>query len=154
NAKAVSVTNVMIAILAGVYVLEAIGGGAGSFMTGPSLNKLVDYGASIGIFGHGRTIEGGITVGQYWRLFTAMFLHRNLIHIGLNAYALWIFGSMLEPEIGRVRFLVAYLVTGLAASAASYAFLPPVVVGVGASGAIFGIFGIFLVYNYRRRHTA
>jgi membrane associated rhomboid family serine protease len=154
NAKAVSVTRAMIGIILGVYLLEVIRGGVDAVVSGPSLERLVSLGASIGAFGHGNTLEGGIAAGQYWRLFTAMFLHANLIHIGLNAYALWIFGSMLEPEIGRERFLLVYLVTGLAASAASYAFLSPFIVGVGASGAIFGVFGIFLVYNYRRRHTA
>jgi membrane associated rhomboid family serine protease len=154
NAKALSVTRALIGIIVGVYVLEVIRGGAGALVSGPSLERLVSFGASVGILGHGNTLEGGIAAGQYWRLFTAMFLHANLIHIALNAYALWIFGSMLEPEIGRERFLLVYLVTGLAASAASYAFLSPFVVGVGASGAIFGVFGIFLVYNYRRRHTA
>src|SRR5436309_6995084 len=154
NAKSVSVTSVLVAIIVAVYVIEIAAGGAASLFDGPSLQRLVDMGAAIGVFGRGTTVEGGIAAGQDWRLFTSMFLHANLIHIGLNSYALWIFGSMLEPEIGRSRFLVAYLVTGLGAGAASYAFLSPFIVGVGASGAIFGVFGIFLVYNYRRRHTA
>jgi membrane associated rhomboid family serine protease len=153
NAKSVSVTSVLVAIIVAVYVIEIAAGGSASLFDGPPLQRLVDMGAAIGVFGRGTIVEGGIAAGQYWRLFTSMFLHANLIHIGLNSYALWIFGSMLEPEIGRSRFLIAYLVTGLGAGAASYAFLSPFVVGVGASGAIFGIFGIFLVYNYRRRST-
>ena len=154
NAKGVSVTNVLVGILVAVYVLEVARGGVGSLVTGPSSKVLVDMGAAVGLFGHGNTVEGGIAAGQYWRLFTSMFLHASVIHLGLNAYALWIFGSMLEPEIGRWRFLTVYLLTGLAAGVASYAFLIPFVPGVGASGAIFGVFGVFLVYNYRRRQTA
>ena len=153
GAMGISITGVLVAIIVAIYVIEVVAGGAGSLFDGPSLQRLVDMGAAIGVFGRGTTVEGGIAAGQYWRLFTSMFLHANLIHIALNSYALWIFGSMLEPEIGRSRFLIVYLVTGLGASAASYAFLSPFTVGVGASGAIFGIFGIFLVYNYRRRHT-
>ena len=83
-----------------------------------------------------------------------MFLHAGLLHIAFNAYALWIFGSVVEQELGRVRFLLIYFVTGIVASAASYAFGPYYAVGVGASGAIFGIFGAFVTYNYRRRHLA
>ena len=84
-----------------------------------------------------------------------MFLHAGLLHIAFNAYALWIFGTVVEQELGRLRFLLIYFATGIVASAASYAFGPtPVAVGVGASGAIFGIFGAFVAYNYRRRHLA
>ena len=95
----------------------------------------------------------GIAAGQNWRLVTAMFLHAGLLHIAFNAYALWVFGSVVEQELGRVRFLLIYFTTGIVASAASYAFGPNAV-GVGASGAIFGIFGAFVTYNYRRRHLA
>ena len=145
SATGLPATRGLIAILLAVFALELVRGGAGSLLEGPSPDVLARMGGSVGIF---------IAQGQYWRLFTPMFLHAGLIHLAFNAYALWIFGSMLEPEIGSWRFLVVYLVTGIAASAASYAFLDPQTVGIGASGAIFGIFGVFLVYNYRRRNTA
>jgi rhomboid protease GluP len=144
SAQRLPVTRALIGILLAVFALELVKGGAGSLLEGPSPDVLARMGGSVGIF---------IAQGQYWRLFTPMFLHAGLIHLGFNAYALWIFGSMLEPEIGSWRFLVVYFVTGIAASAASYAFLDPQTVGIGASGAIFGIFGVFLVYNYRRRNT-
>jgi membrane associated rhomboid family serine protease len=92
--------------------------------------------------------------GQYWRLFSAMFLHAGLLHIGFNAYALWLFGRGIEGSLGRTWFVVLYFVSGFVASAASYAFGPVGALSVGASGAIFGIFGGFIAYNYRRRHTA
>jgi membrane associated rhomboid family serine protease len=87
-------------------------------------------------------------------LFTAMFLHAGLLHIGFNAYALWLFGTMIERDFGTGKFVAIYFVTGFLASVASYVFGPVVSVGVGASGAIFGVFGAFIAYNYRRRHLA
>jgi membrane associated rhomboid family serine protease len=95
-----------------------------------------------------------IADGQFWRLFSAMFLHGGLLHIAFNAYALYLFGSMIETNLGRTRFLLIFFVTGFVASATSYAFGDVLVAGVGASGAIFGIFGAFIAYNYRRRHLA
>ena len=120
-------------------------------MTGPSTLKLINLGASVGVAQLPNGDIVGIAVGQNWRLVTAMFLHAGLWHIAFNAYALWIFGSMVEQELGRVRFLLIYFVTGIVASAASYAFGPYYAVGVGASGAVFGVFGAFVTYNYRRR---
>ena len=140
-------------ILLGRHVVEVIAGGAGTLMSGPSLSKLIDLGASVPL---AQTSNGdiiGVAAGQYWRLVSAMFLHAGLLHIAFNAYALWIFGTVVEQELGRVRFLLIYFATGITASAASYAFGPDAV-GVGASGAIFGIFGAFVTYNYRRRHLA
>ena len=116
--------------------------------------KLINLGASVGLAQLPNGDIVGIAVGQNWRLVSAMFLHAGLWHIAFNAYALWIFGSIVEQELGRVRFLLIYFVTGIVASAASYAFGPYYAVGVGASGAIFGIFGAFVTYNYRRRHLA
>jgi membrane associated rhomboid family serine protease len=92
--------------------------------------------------------------GQFWRLFTAMFLHANVLHIAFNGYALYLFGSMIESNLGRTRMVIVYAVTGFLASAVSYAFVGVGGLGVGASGAIFGIFGAFIAYNYRRRHLA
>jgi rhomboid protease GluP len=83
-----------------------------------------------------------------------MFLHAGLLHIGLNAYILWIFGTAVEQEFGKLRLLLIYFATGIVASASSFAFGPYFAVGVGASGAIFGICGAFVAYNYRRRHLA
>jgi membrane associated rhomboid family serine protease len=147
-----SATTVLLALIGAVFALEVVTGGPGSLMTGPSASKLVDLGASVALFPTSNGIVG-IATGQYWRLVTSMFLHAGLLHIAFNAYALWIFGTVVEQELGRLRFLLIYFVTGIVASAGSYAFGPPAV-GVGASGAIFGIFGAFVAYNYRRRHLA
>jgi membrane associated rhomboid family serine protease len=148
-----SVTTVLLTLLGAMFVVEVATGGSGSLMTGPSVKRLVDLGASVALFpGPGGGVIG-IAAGQYWRLVTAMFLHAGLLHIAFNAYALWIFGTVVEQELGRLRLLLIFFVTGFFASAASYAFGPGAV-GVGASGAIFGIFGAFIAYNYRRRDLA
>ena len=150
-----SVTTVLLGLIGAMFLVELANGGAGSLMTGPANDKLVDLGASIGL---GQRLDGsfiGIATGQYWRLVSSMFLHAGLLHIAFNAYALWIFGTVVEQELGRIRLVLIYFATGIVASAASYAFSPsPVVVSVGASGAIFGIFGAFVAYNYRRRQMA
>ena len=148
-----SATTVLLLLIGAVYVLEVVTGGPGSLMTGPSGLKLIELGASVAL---ARLPNGdlvGIAAGQNWRLVSVMFLHAGLLHIAFNAYALWIFGTVVEQELGRLRFLLIFFATGIAASATSYAFGPNAV-GVGASGAIFGIFGAFVTYNYRRRHLA
>ncbi len=95
-----------------------------------------------------------VAAGQFWRLFTAMFLHAGLIHLLFNGWALWVFGRQVEMAFGRTWMLLIYVVSGFLASVASYAFGPVEALAVGASGAIFGIFGAFIAYNYRRRHLA
>ena len=62
--------------------------------------------------------------------------------------------DLVEQELGRWRFAVLYAVTGFCASVASYAIGSPLEPSVGASGAIFGLFGVFFAYNYQRRHLA
>ena len=69
-------------------------------------------------------------------------------------YVLWILGSMLEPAIGSRRFAAIYLIAGLTASAASTRSGPRDQLGVGASGAIFGLLGAWVAFAYRRRNTA
>jgi membrane associated rhomboid family serine protease len=151
--RRLSVTTVLLGLIGGMYLLEVISGGAGSLMSGPSTGTLIDLGASVGV---AQTPSGdliGIATGQYWRLISAVFLHAGLLHLAFNAYALWIFGSVVEEELGPIRYLLIFLITGFFASAASYAFGPNAV-GVGASGAIFGVFGAFVAFNFRRRHLA
>jgi membrane associated rhomboid family serine protease len=141
----VSSTKVLLVAILAVFVVEVVTGGPRALFNGPSGQRLFDLGAMQPV---------AIAEGQYWRLFTAMFLHAGLLHIAFNAYALWLFGSMIESNLGKTRFVLIYFVTGFLASAASYAFGPVQSLAVGASGAIFGIFGAFIAYNYRRRHLA
>ena len=155
NAKATSVTAVILVAIGAAYLLEVLKGGAGSLLDGPNTLVLVKMGASVGLFPVSNTEVVGIALGQTWRLLTSMFLHAGLLHLAFNMYALWIFGQVMEEELGRVRFTLVYFLTGLAAGAASYAFAPEVYIpGVGASGAVFGVFGALVAFNWKRRHTA
>jgi membrane associated rhomboid family serine protease len=96
----------------------------------------------------------GVYLGEWWRLFTAMFLHSptSFIHIIFNMYVLYMYGPQVEDAFGHVRFALLYVAAGLAGSAASYAVGCDG--GVGASGAIFGIVGVLVVYLRNRGHMA
>jgi rhomboid protease GluP len=100
-----------------------------------------------------------IAQGQWWRLVTPMFLHAplrstfSLLHIGFNMFVLWSYGPHVEQQLGTLRFAAGYLIAGFFASASSYAFGPCNVLGLGASGAIFGIVGILLVILFNRRRS-
>jgi membrane associated rhomboid family serine protease len=153
NAKGASLTTLLLLAITGMYLLEVIPQGVGAVFEGPTIERLVELGGSIGYI-NVPGLEIGIAAGQYWRLFTSMFLHANLIHLGLNAYALFLFGHIIERELGRLRFALIYVCTGLFAGAVSFAFSSPFGVAIGASGAIFGLFGAFFAYNYRRRSSA
>ncbi|MBO1267970.1 rhomboid family intramembrane serine protease [Arthrobacter cavernae] len=89
-----------------------------------------------------------------WRMLTAAFLHSQdlLLHIVLNMYTLWIFGQALEPLLGRIRFLALYLLSAVGGSLGYLLLTPtfPLVGVVGASGAIFGLFGAMLVVQRHR----
>ncbi|WP_344371226.1 rhomboid family intramembrane serine protease [Agromyces tropicus] len=86
-----------------------------------------------------------------WRMITSMFVHSTglIFHILLNMYTLWIFGQLLENVLGRWRFLALYLISGLAGSVAVLWLSDPRSGVVGASGAIFGLMGAFLVIQRR-----
>jgi membrane associated rhomboid family serine protease len=88
---------------------------------------------------------------QYYRAFTAMWLHADFLHIAGNMLALLIVGPALEVQLGKARFVVLYLIAGLGGSVASYLLSSPYVVGIGASGAIMGVMGAYVVLGVRRR---
>jgi rhomboid protease GluP len=83
------------------------------------------------------------TNGQWWRLLTNIFLHGGLMHVVANMYGLLFVGIFLEPRLGRLRYTLVYLVTGIIASATSLWWHADTV-SIGASGAIFGLYGISL----------
>jgi membrane associated rhomboid family serine protease len=152
--RAAPVTIALVAINVAVYLVELALGGTASG-TG---NKLFYDGA---LFAH-RTIDyhgqlyammpnasDGVADGGWWRLITAPFLHYGPIHLGLNMLALYWYGPVLEHVIGRWRYLLLYVAAGLAGSAGAL-WLTPNAVTVGASGAIFGVFGALLVLERER----
>ena len=81
--------------------------------------------------------------GEQWRLLACCFLHIGVMHLLLNMYALVFIGLLLEPYLGKARFLAVYLLTGIAASVASL-WWHDITISAGASGAIFGLYGVFL----------
>ncbi|MFF8777791.1 rhomboid family intramembrane serine protease [Streptomyces sp. NPDC015140] len=83
----------------------------------------------------------GVAEGEWYRLVTTMFTHEEIWHIGFNMISLWFLGGPLEAALGRSRYLALYLVSGLAGSALAYLIGSPTTATLGASGAIFGLFG-------------
>lgn len=90
-----------------------------------------------------------ITQGEIWRLFTPMFLHAGLLHLGVNSYSLYIVGPRVESSFGHWRFLAIYILSGLAGSVASFAL--GAYRSVGASGALFGLIGALIPLLYLNR---
>jgi membrane associated rhomboid family serine protease len=84
-------------------------------------------------------------VFQPWRMFTTIFAHANFFHILLNMYTLWVFGMVMEPMLGRVRYLVVFLISGFAGSLGVLFLADPRLPVVGASGAIFGLMGALII---------
>jgi membrane associated rhomboid family serine protease len=96
------------------------------------------------IFFNGALFGPAVADGDWWRLITAAFLHYGPIHLAMNMIALWLFGPALEAALGSARFLLLYVAAGLAGSAGALLATPDAVT-VGASGAIYGVFGAILV---------
>lgn len=108
------------------------------------------------VFGYGVQANQLVAEGEWWRLVSAAFLHsRGFFHIGFNMYALYVFGPQIERQVGSLPFAALYLGTAMCGGAAYYLFDVLVMDGqgaaVGASGAIFGLFGAMLVGAYRNR---
>jgi membrane associated rhomboid family serine protease len=98
-----------------------------------------------------------VVQGEYWRLFTALFLHGGLLHLGFNLFALYILGPQLERSIGSIRTLACYLISGLASSAGVVALneIGLIHVGqlIGASGCVLGVVGAWAGFLLRHRHA-
>jgi membrane associated rhomboid family serine protease len=90
--------------------------------------------------------------GEVWRLLTPVFIHIGLLHLFFNSYALWMVGPQVEKLYGSARFVLLYALTGVAGVLGSY-FYHPDVVSAGASGAIFGLFGVLAVFGLKYRKT-
>ncbi len=106
-------------------------------------NVLVTYGAK----------DNDLMIqGQYWRFITPLFLHANLLHVGLNMLNFFVLGIFLERLVGHLRFLLIYLLTGIISIIASFYFMPQEI-SVGASGAIFGLVGAYSLFVLRHRRA-
>ena len=133
------VTKVLVGLNVGIYLLELALGG--------EIN-----GTGNEIYGDGVLYGPAVANGDWWRLITAAFLHYGPIHLAFNMLALWWFGAAVEQVLGRGRYLMLYLVSGLAGSAGALISSPDNPT-VGASGAIFGILGAALVLERQRTYV-
>jgi membrane associated rhomboid family serine protease len=142
------VTNILIAINVVVYVVLLIlstSAGAGLGQLGSiDQNVIINAGAQVNLL---------VAQGQVWRIFTAMFLHFNLIHIGLNMLTLFLIGGFVEMFYGKWRYLVIYLGSGIVGGIVTYFVMPPATLAAGASGAIFGVFGALGMFYIMNRQA-
>ena len=97
----------------------------------------------------GAKLNQAIVAGEYWRLITPIFIHVSLLHLAINCYSLYIIGPQVEIPFGYARFLLIYLLSGVAGVVLSFTLSPNP--SVGASGAIFGLVGALAFYLYRHR---
>lgn len=125
-------TFVLIALNAAAFLVQIATGGGGFGVGSSSL--VLDF----GLYGP------AVSEGEWYRLVTSGFLHAGLIHIAFNMFTLYVLGRMLEPSIGTPRFVGIYVVS-LLGGAFGALLLSPDALTVGASGAIFGIFGAAFV---------
>ncbi len=89
--------------------------------------------------------------GENYRLLTAIFVHSGLLHLGMNMLMLWIMGRTLEQTLGHTRTAALFLIAGFGGAVASYWFNDPFTAGIGASGAIFGMFAAVFVFGRELR---
>jgi membrane associated rhomboid family serine protease len=153
------VTNILIALNVAVFAYELVVGG--------SLSQfgLSDFGIDYALLGVGTEIPGGLSQapvlpsgmggvpvgvaeGEWYRMVTGAFLHGGLFHIAMNMYVLYVLGPQLERALGRLEYLAVYVVAMLAGSAGAL-LLSPFDPTVGASGAIYGLFGAAVVLQRR-----
>jgi membrane associated rhomboid family serine protease len=143
------VTRILIGLNVAVYIAElATGGGVNG--TGSVIYEKGVLIAGRALDSNGNVI--GVGEGDWWRLITAAFLHYGPFHLIMNMLALYWFGTLLEKRIGSGKYLLLYIVSGLAGSAGAL-LMDPTVPTVGASGAIFGILGAGLVLEQQRDYV-
>jgi rhomboid protease GluP len=129
-------TVILIGINVAVYAFTSIAGG--NFIeTNPEL-----------IYKYGQVNYYVLYLGSYWQLFTAMFIHVDIVHIAGNMFFLFIFGLRAEEMFSVPEYFSIYLLSGLGGNALSLLFGPNLV-SAGASGAIFGVFGAVVIYMRR-----
>jgi rhomboid protease GluP len=112
--------------------------------TMPETYDLVRWGANLGWADYAGMTADGVFRGQWWRLITATFVHVGAIHLATNMWCLWNLGLLGEPLLGPWGLAATYILTGVAGNLLSTA-VHPVIIGAGASGAVFGIAGILIV---------
>ncbi|GAA2636362.1 rhomboid family intramembrane serine protease [Paractinoplanes durhamensis] len=150
-------TRALIGVNVSVLVLSALLGGAkaiagsgGWFGLLGASTSVTQWGEVLGYAPY--TLGGevhGIAAGEWWRLFTAMFLHYGILHLGLNMMLLWQLGRYLEAQLGPIRFTALYVLAGLGGNVAAYVFTPQNQPAAGASTAVFGLVAAMFIVNRR-----
>jgi rhomboid protease GluP len=130
-AEGYTITPIILNLNILVFAVMAISG-VGVFQ--PDNQDLLNWGANF---------RPNTLSGEWWRLFTCCFIHIGIFHLLMNMYALVSIGVLLEPLMGKTRYLFAYIATGIVASLTSLAW-NELTISAGASGAIFGLYGVFL----------
>lgn len=132
SSKKPIVTYIIIAICLVMFVISGMG---------IDVSVLIKYGANVGVL---------VQNGEIYRLVTHMFLHAGIIHLFFNMYSLYYIGPRVEDFFGKWKYLLIYLISGISGALLSIA-MNGNVVSVGASGAIFGLFGALLYFGYNYR---
>lgn len=144
------VTTTLIALNLVAYLYSTVAGG-GTPLGEPSFSFQLDW----ALIGEGATRVGlqvvpvGVAEGEWYRIVSGGFLHANLLHIAFNMFALWILGRQVEPLIGRAAFAAVYF-SSLLAGSLGVMIADPGALTVGASGAVFGLFGYALILQWSR----
>lgn len=94
-----------------------------------------------------------VAAGEWWRIFTPILLHASITHILFNMWALWVLGPQIERGVGTWPFVSLFLASAGVGGAFAFYLGDPLDVAVGASGAIFGLFGVWLSWAMHRRNT-
>jgi membrane associated rhomboid family serine protease len=135
------VTRILIILNVLAFVWEAAALGSGIISGNVSTQ---------GLYQVGGLVPAAVTQDhEYWRLVTAAFLHLNLLHIGVNMFSLWILGRIIESAIGSPRMALIYMISMLASSLGVVYFSGPLELTVGASGAIYGLFGALFAIGFK-----
>jgi len=128
-------TKVIIGLNVAVYVWMVVRSGEPTRASGP----VFEWGATFGPF---------IAAGDWYRLVSGAFLHSGVMHLGMNMFLLWLLGQVMEPALGRINFVLVYVVSMLGGSL-GVMLLDPGSPTVGASGAVFGLMGALVVLQLR-----
>jgi rhomboid protease GluP len=137
RSRAIPFTYALLAINLVIFVLMELSGG--------SMNEAT-------LIAFGVKSNAAIDQGEIWRFITPVFIHIGVLHLVLNSYALWIVGQQVERFYGSARFITLYVLMGISGVAGSYLYSPNAL-SAGASGAIFGLFGVLLVFGIRHKHN-
>ncbi len=146
--RATPVTYAILIFNLAIYLVMALVAGGNFFQTLVYMNDLgtlVAFGAKTNAL---------LQSGEWFRLVTPIFIHGGLLHLASNSYAIWSVGPLVEKLYGSARYLLIFLLSGIGGVIGSYLggmARPSWIPGVGASGAIFGLFGVLVVFGYKYR---